>query len=164
MKHFVNTLAAATLALGALSMPALAASDGVVVQVKLWDAGTNMETYTDHRIINNVPRYKDSMGIMVSTATIPAGEVTFQVVNTSADIEHEMVVAVLPDMSAGLPYVEDIARVDEEADGVNLGEVAELAPGASGSLTIRLEPGTYTLYCNISGHYASGMWIILTVE
>jgi uncharacterized cupredoxin-like copper-binding protein len=164
MKNFTTTLAAATLALGAFSTPALADSDGVTVYVSLWDAGANMETFTDHRIINNVPRYEDSMGVMVSSATIPAGEVTFRVANNSADIEHEMVVATLPDMSAGLPYVEDVARVDEEANGANLGEVAELEPGTSGSLTIRLKPGTYALYCNIAGHYASGMWTILTVE
>jgi uncharacterized cupredoxin-like copper-binding protein len=164
MRHFTNILAATTLALGAFSTPLLADSDGITLQVNLWDAGANMETFADHRIVDNVPRYQDSMGIMISAATVPAGEVTFQVKNSSADIEHEMVVAALPDKAAGLPYVDDIARVDEEADGANLGEVAELAPGASGSLTIRLEPGTYTLYCNIAGHYASGMWVILTVE
>lgn len=164
MKLLTSTLAAATLALGAFSMPVLADTDGITLYVSLWDAGANMETFTDHRIINNVSRYEDSMGVMVSSAIIPAGEVTFQVVNNSADIEHEMLVAALPDMSAGLPYVEDIARVDEEIDGANLGEVPELKPGATGSLTIRLKPGTYALYCNISGHYASGMWTILTVQ
>ncbi len=164
MKSLVKTLTASTLAIGALAAPAMAGPDGITVHVDLWDAGANMETFTDHRIINNVPHYMDSMGVMVSSATVPAGEITFQVVNSSADIEHEMVVAALPDMSAGLPYNEDTARVDEDADGANLGEVAELEPGASGSLTIRLEPGTYALYCNIAGHYASGMWTILTVE
>ena len=136
----------------------------LTLTVNLWDAGANMEIFEDHRIINNVPRYEDSMGVMVSASTIPAGEVTFLVTNGSADIEHEMVVAALPDMAAGLPYEADIARVNEDIDGANLGEVAELAPGASGGLTIRLKPGTYVLYCNIPGHYASGMWTLLTVE
>ncbi len=164
MKQIAKTLAAATLALGAFAMPALATDDGVTLYVSLWDAGANMEIFNDHRIVNNAPRYKDSMGVMISATTIPAGEVTFNVINSSADVEHEMVVAALPDMATGLPYEEDTARVNEDIDGANLGEVPELAPGASGDLTIRLKPGTYALYCNIPGHYASGMWTILTVE
>ncbi|MCF6272615.1 MAG: plastocyanin/azurin family copper-binding protein [Rhodobacteraceae bacterium] len=165
MKSIAKTFVAASLALGAFSIPALADTDaGVTLTVNLWDAGAKMETFADHRVINNVPRYEDSMGIMISAATIPAGEVTFLVTNGSADIEHEMVVAALPDMAAGLPYEEDTARVNEDIDGANLGEVPELAPGASGGLTIRLKSGTYVLYCNIPGHYASGMWAILTVE
>ena len=165
MKGLTKTIAAAALALGALSAPAFADTDnGVTVYVDLWDAGADMETYTDHRIINNIPHYEDSMGVMISAATVPAGEITFKVLNSSADIEHEMVVGALPDMAAGLPYEEDSARVNEDIDGANLGEVPELEPGATGSLTIRLNPGTYVLYCNIAGHYASGMWTILTVE
>ncbi len=165
MKRIAKTFAVATLALGAFSIPALADTDaGVTVFVDLWDAGANMETFSDHRIVDGVPRYQDSMGVMVSAATIPAGEVTFKAVNSSTDIVHEMVVAALPDMAVGLPYEEDIARVNEDVDGANLGEVAELEPGEAGSLTIRLQPGTYVLYCNIAGHYASGMWTLLTVE
>ncbi len=165
MKSIAKTFAAATLALGAFSIPALADTDaGVTVFVDLWDAGANMEVFADHRIINDAARYEDSMGVMVSTATVPAGEITFKVLNSSADSVHEMVVAILPDTAAGLPYEEDMARVNEDIDGANLGEVPELEPGDAGSLTIRLKPGTYVLYCNISGHYASGMWTILTVE
>jgi uncharacterized cupredoxin-like copper-binding protein len=26
-----------------------------------------------------------------------------------------------------------------------------------------MQPGTYILYCNIAGHYAMGMWTLLTV-
>jgi len=164
MKNFAKTLAVATLAVGAFAMPALASDEGTTVMVDLWDAGANMEVFDNHRIVNGVPRYEDSMGVMVSTATVPAGEVTFKVLNSSAGLVHEMVVAALPDMAAGLPYQEDTARVNEDIDGANLGEVSELDPGTSGSLTIRLKPGTYALYCNIGGHYASGMWTILTVE
>jgi len=104
MKSIAKTFAVATLALGAFSIPALADTDaGVTVFVDLWDAGANMETFVDHRIINGVPRYEDSMGVMVSAATVPAGEITFKVLNSSADFEHEMVVATLTDLAAGLP-------------------------------------------------------------
>ena len=42
-------------------------------------------------------------------------------------------------------------------------EVSELDPGASGSLTVALQPGKYLLICNVPGHYASGMWTEFTV-
>jgi uncharacterized cupredoxin-like copper-binding protein len=38
------------------------------------------------------------------------------------------------------------------------GEVSELNPGATGSLTVALKPGRYLLICNVPGHFASGMW------
>jgi uncharacterized cupredoxin-like copper-binding protein len=61
-----------------------------------------------------------------------------------------------------MPYSTDLQKVDEDAAG-HLGEVAELDLGQSGALTVTLKPGTYILYCNISGHYAAGMWTLLTV-
>ena len=39
-----------------------------------------------------------------------------------------------------------------------MGEVSELDPGKSGSLTVTLNPGKYLLICNDPGHYVSGMW------
>lgn len=39
----------------------------------------------------------------------------------------------------------------------------ELKPHTSGSVTVNMPPGTYILYCNIAGHYAMGMWTIITV-
>ena len=37
-----------------------------------------------------------------------------------------------------------------------LGEIADLAPGKSGKLTLTLKPGTYVLFCNEPGHYGPG--------
>ena len=34
---------------------------------------------------------------------------------------------------------------------------SDLAPGDSGSITVDLEPGTYTMYCPIDDHRAQGM-------
>ncbi len=163
MKRFTNIAMSAALVLGAFALPAYAES-GYSLYVNLWDAGDAMDIYTDHKITDGAPRYTDTMGIMVSSSTIPAGEVTFYVNNSSADTLHEMVVAVLPDLSTELPYDANIARVIEDVEGANLGEAADIEPGESGQLTLHLKPGTYALYCNIAGHYASGMWTILTVE
>ena len=47
---------------------------------------------------------------------------------------------------------------------LRLGEVSELDPGKSGTLTLKLDPGTYMLFCNIPGHYMAGMWTTVTVK
>jgi uncharacterized cupredoxin-like copper-binding protein len=53
--------------------------------------------------------------------------------------------------------------VDEDAAG-HLGEVSELDPGASGTLTIDLKPGKYVLFCNLPAHFMNGMWTEITVQ
>ena len=102
------------------------------------------------------------MGVKVDQMTLAAGEVTFAVTNDSKDFVHEMVISPITDATKPLPYLTDGEKVDEDAAG-HLGEVAELDPGAKGALTITLTPGTYILYCNIPGHYISGMWTTITV-
>ena len=145
--------------------PALAA--GTVVQVLLWDKGdTSMNMMGQVKPMGMAMMGSDmsmvTMGITVDLAEVPAGEVTFQVTNDSKDMIHEMVLAPVADASTPLPYNSDEMKVDEDAAG-HLGEVAELEPGQSGALTVMLKPGTYILYCNIAGHYAMGMWTLLTV-
>ena len=50
-------------------------------------------------------------------------------------------------------------KVDEEASGTVIGEIdqTKLQPGQQASDTWDLEPGTYVLFCNITGHYNLGM-------
>jgi len=106
---------------------------------------------------------KATMGFELSTDTVPAGDVTFFGTNASANIEHEMIVSPLPADGAPLPYNEEDKEVDEDAAGA-MGEIPETEPGEKGELTLHMQPGKYILYCNIGGHYASGMWALLTVE
>lgn len=98
----------------------------------------------------------DTMAMELDSTTIPAGEITFVAVNQGQD-EHELEV---------FPYI------DGET-GEDLGEVEEIAPGTSKSLTLDLEPGRYELACKIkeeeeSGevedHYEMGMHIDITVQ
>ena len=84
-------------------------------------------------------------------------------VNASKDQIHEMIVAKLANTKKPLPYVVDENRVDEDKAG-DLGEVSELDPGKSGALRIEMKPGTYILYCNVPGHYVTGMWTTFTVK
>jgi uncharacterized cupredoxin-like copper-binding protein len=74
-----------------------------------------------------------------------------------------MIVAPIKDETTLLPYIDAENRVDEEKSG-DLGEVSELDPGKGGSLTLDMKPGKYVLYCNVPGHYAMGMWTVLTVK
>ncbi len=160
MKNLVKTITAALLVSAGF---ASASHAGTTVRVNLWDAADDIEMSSRHRIRDGKPRYEDTMGLMTSTATVPAGEVTFNVTNTSSGLVHEMVIGQLDGPGGILPYDPNIARVDESIEGAKIEEVPELEPGASGTLTMNMTPGTYVLYCNIQGHYGSGMWVILTV-
>ncbi len=51
------------------------------------------------------------------------------------------------------------------ADGRVLGTLAELKPGRSGTLVVRLRrPGRYRLFCSLEGHEARGMHAVLRVK
>jgi uncharacterized cupredoxin-like copper-binding protein len=147
-----------------LGRPALAA--GTVVKVALWDKGAaSMDKLGDEPMrgvgMPGATLPGRTMGITATPTTFKAGVVTFEATNTSKDMVHEMIVAVLRDPNKPLPYIKDDQRVDEEK-GEHLGEVSELAPGATGALRITLKPGRYLLYCNVAGHYAMGMWTEVT--
>lgn len=145
---------------------ALAAN--TTLHVSLWDKGPNSVMMDEmHKFGMGNGMMPDQMpmammGITSDRLEVPAGKVTFEVVNDSKDIIHEMVVSPIASLEAELPYIADENKIDEDAAG-HLGEVAELDPGQSGSLGIDLTPGLYLLYCNISGHYIGGMWTVLTV-
>lgn len=73
-----------------------------------------------------------------------------------------MTISPVADVSQELPYLIDKMMVDEEVAGITA-RVKELKPRTSGFVTLEMQPGTYILYCNIAGHYAMGMWTIITV-
>ena len=158
--RILSTVAAAILMTTAASGFARAAT---TVNVSLWDKGADAPmsaglTYATP----NIDLSKATMGIKVSVATAKAGVVTFKVTNDSKDTVHEMIVMYRDDPSKPLPYVDSEQRVDEDKAG-DKGEVSELEPGKSGSLTVNLKPGLYLLICNVPGHYAAGMWTTFTV-
>lgn len=109
------------------------------------------------------------MSVVIDPATVPAGEVTFRVLNAGAWVHELTVLPLGPGESIGQRRIETNNQVDESAA---LGHVEAscgadegdgLVPGAAGWTTITLEPGRYELICNIVGHYWAGMYTELTV-
>jgi uncharacterized cupredoxin-like copper-binding protein len=160
LKKLLLPVAALGMAVAAAG-PSYAA--GTVVNVALWDKGADVTQATNLGLGMGGDMSKATMGISATPDTVKPGMVTFEVLNTSKDTIHEMIVAKLADMKKLLPYIANEERVDEDKEG-DLGEVSELDPGKSGALRLELKPGTYILYCNVPGHYVAGMWTTVTVK
>jgi uncharacterized cupredoxin-like copper-binding protein len=144
----VTALLAIALSSGALASIAQGAAPQIVA-ITLQDA--------------SVEPSKPGMVIKTDTAKVKAGRVTLDAVNLSKDLVHEvLVVPALPE-GKKLPYDVKTNTVVEKRVH-SLGEISELKPGAHGTLTLNLKPGTYLLFCNQPGHYKSGMSTNLVVE
>jgi uncharacterized cupredoxin-like copper-binding protein len=104
--------------------------------------------------------------ITPSTTSIPAGKVTFNPENVGG-VTHEMVIIRTDDAPDALPTEKD-GTANEDAKGLTgIDEVEDIAPGAPGSLTVDLAPGSYVMICNIldsgNAHYSLGMRAGFTV-
>ena len=145
--------------LTAAAAPAVAAE---VIKVQLADSGA-MEMPTGLGMGSaGADMSKAIFKIVLEPATVKAGEVTFEAINTSKELVHEMLVAPLPS-DGKLPYDTGNSMVNEDA-ATSLGEVEELDPAAGGKLTLNLAPGKYAVFCNVPGHYDAGMWTVLDVH
>ncbi len=98
-----------------------------------------------------------------SVASVPAGEVTFEVVNQGA-LEHELVVLKTDLALDALTLRASGDKVDEDASGTNMGEIEEIAAGETKIGTFTLTPGQYALVCNTAGHYTAGMVVAFEVK
>lgn len=163
-RRLVITFLSGTLSFLAFNRAAFA---GTVVKVTLWDKGAASMDAIDTVMpmgmaMPGAVMDMATMGITADTVEIPAGEVTFHVINESQEFYHSMAISPVAEPFKALPYLIDKMMVDEEAAGTTA-RVKELKPHASGSVTVDMQPGTYILYCNIAGHYVMGMWTIVTV-
>ena len=103
------------------------------------------------------------MGININPMVVPRGNVKFIVTNLASTLVHEIIVAQVTDENELLVYDATKNKVDEETIQT-LGQVAEIYPNKSASLTIELKPGKYVLYCNYAGHFMAGMWTVIEVK
>jgi uncharacterized cupredoxin-like copper-binding protein len=93
---------------------------------------------------------------------LPAGEVDLAVRNAGPDA-HELIAVRTDD--ARLPRRSDGETIDEEAlEDAEVGALEPEEPGGLRHMRVRLEPGKYELFCNMSGHYSGGMYTRLVVR
>ena len=136
---------------------------GTTVYVMLGDMGMT-------HMMGGVAPMGSHMMLRAVPATVPAGEVSFEVGNRGWRT-HEMVVLPLaPGQPAGQRVPGADGRVDETG---SLGEASASCAAGSGDgikagtvgwVTLNLMPGRYELVCNLRNHYASGMHQMLVVS
>ena len=113
-------------------------------------------------VSNDITGSVQEWSITVSANEAKAGDVSFNIKNDGT-IAHEFLV-VKTDYKLGKIPLGTNNRFDEEGAGIAvIDEIPEWAPKTSGTLTVKLEPGSYQLLCNIEGHYAAGMYSAFTV-
>jgi len=134
----IGSLKSLALAACATLLTSAAAAAPATVQVSLTDKGM------------------DSMAMVLSTTQAKAGSVTFQVSNKSETLVHEFIVVRTDAALGALPYSPGENEIKEDSVH-SLGEVEDLNPGTSGTLTLTMPPGRYVLLCNKAGHFKAGM-------
>jgi hypothetical protein len=107
--------------------------------------------------------------IIPSTASVAAGNVTFDTTNDGPDDDHELVV-IRTDLEPNALPTDENGAVNEDGEGIEvIGEIEEFPPGETESATFDLEAGAYVLICNIydedeqEAHYAEGMRVEFSV-
>ncbi len=102
--------------------------------------------------------------LTTSSTTVAAGRVTFDVTNDGPSTHEfnvdrtDLPADKLPIDSTGVEVQEDSPQLDRQ------GSVESAALGTTHHLTLDLAPGTYVVYCNLEGHYLSGMHVQITVR
>lgn len=92
--------------------------------------------------------------------TSPADAVSFDITN-EGELPHQVTLVRFDGDPATLPVAN--SRVNTDLVEV-VATSAELAPGEAATLRAALDPGRYVVLCNITGHYAGGMFAPLLVE
>lgn len=91
---------------------------------------------------------------------MPAGEVTFNIVNTGT-LTHEFVIVATDLPEDQLPVKDGV--VEEDQLDV-LSKIEGIQPGKGGHLSVDLPAGHYVVMCNLPGHYLLGMHAGLTAR
>jgi hypothetical protein len=130
---------------------------GVVVLSAASSGGAGAVSSPSVRIIH----VKERDFVIRAPRVLQAGTVRFVVKNTGP-VSHELILVRAP--GGRLPMRADGLTVDEDAlEPVKLGALEPAGPGTR-DLTVRLKPGRYVMFCNMAGHFMSGMSIQLLVR
>jgi uncharacterized cupredoxin-like copper-binding protein len=99
--------------------------------------------------------------ITLDESSVEAGSVAFHGTN-EADMPHEIVV-VAGVAADDLPMEDGTVDESQLPDGALIGEVEAFPGGTECAGAFDLEPGDYTVFCNVDDHAARGMVTELTV-
>lgn len=99
-------------------------------------------------------------GLELSATDAPAGDVTFEVTNQGA-LPHQFAIVQHEGDPGALPMAD--GNVDLDALDI-LGDSGGLDPGATASVNVELEAGSYVIFSSTGGHYNAGMFTGFTVE
>lgn len=122
-------------------------------------AATAPADTTEAQTVDVVMGAPKEFSLVPTPGSATAGQVTFRVTNNGT-MPHEFVVLRTTAKAADLPTSAD---GEAKEDGA-VGEIPDLAPGATKSVVLALKAGHYSLICNLPGHYAGGMYADLTVS
>jgi uncharacterized cupredoxin-like copper-binding protein len=101
--------------------------------------------------------------ITAPSAPIKAGDVRLMLINRGPTV-HELVLARTELRASKLPIGPDGLSVSEHDPAVKkIDEVPEVRLHQRVEFDVHLRPGHYVLFCNLEGHYLSGMHQDLTV-
>lgn len=104
----------------------------------------------------------DEFSVAADPTSTGSGQITFNLSNEGA-VLHELLVVRTEVAEDDLPISSGAVDVENPALDV-LGEILNIAGGASGETTAPLPAGNYVLICNVPGHYNAGMHTPFTVE
>jgi len=136
---------------------------GSTVQVTLADPGMT-------GMMGGTARRGEHMMLRVATRIVPVGQVSIVASNLGWRI-HELVVLPLANgahagerVAGGDGKVDESGSLGEASKACAADEGAGLTPGSVGWTTITLTRGRYELLCNLTNHYANGMYAELLVQ
>lgn len=130
---------------------------GQIINVELGDMGMT-------RMMGGVAPRNSRMRLVADPTTFPAGEVTIVVSNLGWR-KHELVVMPLGEANAAgsrVPNAEgrvnETGSLGEASNNCAEGSGEGIDPGGISWVTLTLTVGQYEFLCNLTNHYANGMW------
>ena len=98
-----------------------------------------------------------------AATTIAPGQITLNITNAGT-VQHELLV--FRSDLAPTAYPEENGGINEEGPAIEkVSDGDNLDPGTTQTRTVDLTtPGTYLFVCNLPGHFAAGMYQIVTVK
>ncbi len=96
----------------------------------------------------------DEWSISADQPVLKAGRQTITATNVG-HLTHELVIVKAAD-AASLPTKSDGSVDEAQLDKVKIGEIADVAAGASRQKTFNFRPGSYVAFCNLVGGMGMG--------